>query len=208
MTARVALEVLEIKSCSDPRRWYAPLVGRRVPNLGYDPVSGWRSKEPDGLTNFVMSHEAERVAIFVPADKLGQWPFITHKTLAVQARAKSAQASTGANPCAGFCTEMGICQAMEHCQDAPRIKAELNKPVAGMPEHTGQSRRASLVESVVNLVIGFVVGVLITAVVMPWYGHAVTLEHNLQITAIFTVASLVRSYLLRRLFNFFDVERT
>lgn len=64
-----------------------------------------------------------------------------------------------------------------------------------------QSRLASLLETCTSIAIGFVVSVIITAVVMPAYGHHVTLGQNLQITAIFTVASIVRGYYVRRLFN-------
>ena len=64
-----------------------------------------------------------------------------------------------------------------------------------------QSRLSSLTETVVSIAIGFFVSVVITAVVMPAYGHNVTLGENLQITAIFTVASIVRGYYVRRLFN-------
>lgn len=64
-----------------------------------------------------------------------------------------------------------------------------------------QSRRMSLLETCASIAIGFVVSLAITAVVMPAYGHHVTLGQNLQITAIFTVASIVRGYLVRRAFN-------
>lgn len=64
-----------------------------------------------------------------------------------------------------------------------------------------QSRRASLIETIIGLVIGFAVSMLITAVVFPLYGLPVTLAHNVQITAIYTVASLLRGYCLRRAFN-------
>lgn len=64
-----------------------------------------------------------------------------------------------------------------------------------------QSRRMSLIETCASIAIGFVVSLAITAVVMPAYGHHVTLGQNLQITAIFTVASVARGYLVRRAFN-------
>lgn len=63
-----------------------------------------------------------------------------------------------------------------------------------------QTRLGSLIEAVINVAIGFVVSVVITAIVMPAYGHHVTFSENLQITAIFTVASIARSYLVRRFF--------
>jgi heme/copper-type cytochrome/quinol oxidase subunit 4 len=64
-----------------------------------------------------------------------------------------------------------------------------------------QSRLASLAETCTSIAIGFAVSVVLTAVVMPAYGHDVTLGQNLQITAIFTVASVARGYLVRRAFN-------
>ncbi len=64
-----------------------------------------------------------------------------------------------------------------------------------------QSRLSSLIESVINVSIGFVVSVLLTAWLLPAYGHAVSWAENLQITAVFTVASIARSYALRRWFN-------
>jgi hypothetical protein len=58
----------------------------------------------------------------------------------------------------------------------------------------------SLIETCASIAIGFVVSVIITALVMPAYGHQVTLADNIQITMIFTVASIVRGYAVRRLF--------
>ena len=64
-----------------------------------------------------------------------------------------------------------------------------------------QTRLSSLVEAVINTAIGFVISLALTAIVLPAYGHHVSLAQNLQITSIFTLASIVRSYVLRRWFN-------
>lgn len=64
-----------------------------------------------------------------------------------------------------------------------------------------QSRIHSLLETCASIGIGFVASVVITALVMPAYGHAVSLGDNIQITAIFTVASVARGYWVRRWFN-------
>ena len=64
-----------------------------------------------------------------------------------------------------------------------------------------QSRLGTLVETMVSIGIGFVVSLVITAVVMPWYGHHVSLADNFQITCLFTVASIARGYFVRRWFN-------
>ena len=70
-----------------------------------------------------------------------------------------------------------------------------------------QSRSMSFIETATSVGIGFAVSVAITAIVMPIYGHDVNLSDNLQITAIFTVASIARGYLVRRGFNHL-AERT
>ncbi|CAB4135055.1 hypothetical protein UFOVP275_60 [uncultured Caudovirales phage] len=64
-----------------------------------------------------------------------------------------------------------------------------------------QSKAKSLIETCTNIAIGFVVSLLLTALVFPAYGHSVSLADNLQITAIFTVASILRGYFVRRWFN-------
>lgn len=64
-----------------------------------------------------------------------------------------------------------------------------------------QSRWGSLVETIVNVAIGFIVSMLLTALVFPIYDHHVTLEENLHITTIFTIASILRGYMVRRWFS-------
>ena len=63
-----------------------------------------------------------------------------------------------------------------------------------------QSRLHSLLETLASIAIGFCVSLGITAVVLPAYGHPVSWGDNVQITAIFTVASILRGYAVRRVF--------
>lgn len=63
-----------------------------------------------------------------------------------------------------------------------------------------QSRISSFAETCLSIAIGFVVSLILTALVLPAYGHDVTFGQNLQITGIFTVASIARGYLVRRAF--------
>ena len=63
-----------------------------------------------------------------------------------------------------------------------------------------QSRISSFAETCLSISIGFVVSLILTALVLPAYGHDVTFGQNLQITGIFTVASIARGYLVRRAF--------
>ena len=64
-----------------------------------------------------------------------------------------------------------------------------------------QTRTMSFVESVANVVIGFIVAVLAQLAVLPWFDVRLSLGENLLVGSIFTAVSIVRSYTLRRLFE-------
>ncbi len=64
-----------------------------------------------------------------------------------------------------------------------------------------QSRWMSLVEAVTNVLVGYGVAVATQWLVFPLFGLHATLQDNLVIGLIFTVVSLIRSYLLRRAFE-------
>lgn len=65
----------------------------------------------------------------------------------------------------------------------------------------GQSRTLSAAEAVSNTAIGFVISMLVGEIAFPLCGVRVSLHQNFALTCIFTVSSLVRSYVLRRAFN-------
>lgn len=64
-----------------------------------------------------------------------------------------------------------------------------------------QSKRGSLVEACLNTASGFVVSLIVWHFVARAYGIPMPLGTNLEITGIFTIVSIARSYLWRRLFN-------
>ena len=64
-----------------------------------------------------------------------------------------------------------------------------------------QSKRMSLIESVASTAVGFVVAMLTQAVVFPLFGIHVDMETNAELVLVFTVLSVARSYVMRRLFN-------
>ena len=64
-----------------------------------------------------------------------------------------------------------------------------------------QTKLGSLIESLMNIAIGYGVALLSQIVVFPMFGIHVPLSTNLWIGAWFTVISLVRSYIIRRWFN-------
>ncbi len=64
-----------------------------------------------------------------------------------------------------------------------------------------QSRKHSIIESIVNVLIGYWVAVGATQAILPLFGIPVRFDQNLAISGLFTVISLIRSYVLRRIFN-------
>ena len=64
-----------------------------------------------------------------------------------------------------------------------------------------QSHLMSLVESVANVIVGYGVAVVTQIVIFPDFGLHTTLAQNLKMGAVFTVVSIARSYLLRRVFE-------
>lgn len=64
-----------------------------------------------------------------------------------------------------------------------------------------QTKLGSLIESLMNIAIGYVVAILSQLVIFPLFGIHVPLSTNLLIGVWFTVVSLVRSYVIRRWFN-------
>jgi len=64
-----------------------------------------------------------------------------------------------------------------------------------------QSKKGSLLESVVNILIGYTVALITQIIVFPLVGVEASLSQNLMIGFYFTLISLVRSYVVRRVFN-------
>lgn len=64
-----------------------------------------------------------------------------------------------------------------------------------------QSRWMSLVEAMTNILVGYGIAVFTQILVLPIFGLQSTLTENLKIGAIFTAVSIVRSFVLRRLFE-------
>ena len=64
-----------------------------------------------------------------------------------------------------------------------------------------QTRLQSFIESVTNIAVGYLVALASQLMVFPLFGIHIPLSTNLGIGAIFTVISLVRSYVIRRWFN-------
>jgi uncharacterized membrane-anchored protein len=64
-----------------------------------------------------------------------------------------------------------------------------------------QTRLQSLLESLANVALGYGVALGAQLLVFPLFSIHIPMSSNIAIGIIFTLVSLVRSYLLRRLFN-------
>lgn len=64
-----------------------------------------------------------------------------------------------------------------------------------------QPRKFSLIEAITNTLVGFVISFLIQILIYPTLGIPVTFKQNVIITTVFTVVSILRSYVIRRIFN-------
>ena len=65
----------------------------------------------------------------------------------------------------------------------------------------GQTKLQSLIESITNILIGYIVAIASQLAVFPLFGINIPLGDNLLIGVWFTAISLIRSYFVRRYFN-------
>jgi len=71
-----------------------------------------------------------------------------------------------------------------------------------------QTKRHSLLEQVLNVGSGFVLSSLVWQfVIIKWWDIHTSFSENLQITSVFTIVSIVRGYVWRRLFNKLTVKQ-
>lgn len=66
----------------------------------------------------------------------------------------------------------------------------------------GQSPRASAAEALLNILIGFWISVLTNVLLLPLWGYQVSVTQGVEIGLAFTLVSFLRSFALRRLFNY------
>jgi len=61
-------------------------------------------------------------------------------------------------------------------------------------------RIKSLIEAILNILVGFSIAFISNLIILPLFGYNVTIWDSLGMSLIFTIISLIRSYTLRRLF--------
>ena len=68
-------------------------------------------------------------------------------------------------------------------------------------EQVGQSKLESLIESIINTSLGFLVALITQILIYPIFDIEVSFEYQTLLALIFTSVSLVRGYIVRRYFN-------
>lgn len=64
-----------------------------------------------------------------------------------------------------------------------------------------QTKKGSIAEAWANIAVGFSINYVANLLIFPLFGMHISLTSNLLMGSIYTVISLVRSYVLRRWFN-------
>jgi hypothetical protein len=64
-----------------------------------------------------------------------------------------------------------------------------------------QKRKYSLIEAITNTLAGLIVSFGIQLIIYPALDIPVKLSQNVIITLVFTLASIIRGYIVRRIFN-------
>ena len=64
-----------------------------------------------------------------------------------------------------------------------------------------QSRKGSVIETMTNIFIGYWINFLGNWFILPLFGFQVTVSQNIKIGLLFTIISVLRSYGLRRFYN-------
>jgi hypothetical protein len=67
-----------------------------------------------------------------------------------------------------------------------------------------QSKLYSCIESVINVGLGFIVALVSQILIFPLFNIHIPFTDNLLIGLIFTVIGIIRSYIIRRLFNYYE----
>lgn len=70
-----------------------------------------------------------------------------------------------------------------------------------------QKKHHSFYEAVISTAVGFCVTLLVQTIIFPLYHIHTTTHENLQITGVFTGVSVIRGYVLRRVFNWWTIKQ-
>lgn len=71
----------------------------------------------------------------------------------------------------------------------------------------GQSKKASMIEVITNVIVGYAWAVLMQILIFPLFGIFIPISTNFMLGLAFTVLSVIRTYIIRRIFNRIQVSK-
>lgn len=74
------------------------------------------------------------------------------------------------------------------------------------PEYLVQSHLQSAVETAVNYIVGYALAWLIMKYLLRWLGFPINNSQTSGVVMIFTIVSILRSYAIRRFFNWLNAR--
>lgn len=92
---------------------------------------------------------------------------------------------------------------MSHLSPPGFRRSRPSSPALAPALSRGQSRRASILEALANVSVGYLLATAANFWLLPLWGLRVSGTQAAEIGLLFTLISLLRSYALRRLFNLF-----
>jgi hypothetical protein len=69
-----------------------------------------------------------------------------------------------------------------------------------------QTRKGSLIEAFINVLIGFWINFAANLLILPLIGFHITIADNFYIGLLYTLISIARSYCIRRWFNYYIIK--
>lgn len=70
-----------------------------------------------------------------------------------------------------------------------------------------QSKKMSLIETIINVSVGYVIAVASQLIIFPFFDIHITFSENLLMGLFFTCVSIIRGYCIRRFFNKILVDK-
>lgn len=64
-----------------------------------------------------------------------------------------------------------------------------------------QTRKQSAIEAMMNILIGYTINFIANLTLFPLFGWDISIQQNLLLGVLYTLISFVRSYMLRRFYN-------
>ena len=76
-----------------------------------------------------------------------------------------------------------------------------------LKEIASQTKVMSFLESIFNIIVGLGINIVAQTIIFPWFGIYIPFSDNLKIAGLFTIISIIRSFCLRRAFNWWHIRK-